>query len=131
MTVLGIDYGSVRVGLAISDERGRLAVPSETLTPKSESELLFTIQQIVREKGVGKIVVGLPLALSGRETEQTRQTLQFIQGLQTRLSIPVETEDERLTSVEAARGGVDASTKDARAAALLLQNYLDRTAQRP
>jgi len=124
--ILGIDYGEKRIGIAVSDDTETLAVPSETLEPVSRDQLVDEIIRISAEKGVRTIVVGMPLSLSGAASAQTAVTQDFVAALKKRLEIPVEVQDERLTSVEADRGGVDAATRDARAAAIMLQSYLDR-----
>lgn len=123
---LGIDYGEKRIGLAISDETGTFAVPSETLAHDSREQVFAHIQRVVKEKGIEKIVVGLPLSLSGAYSEQTEKTQDFVHALGEQILIPVDTHDERLTSAAADRGGIDVSTRDARAAAIMLQNYLDQ-----
>ena len=124
--ILGIDYGEKRIGIAVSDDTETFAVPSETLEQSSRDQLLEEIIHIVREKGAKAVGGGLPLSLSGAASVQTMATQDFVTALKERLEIPVDVQDERLTSIEADRGGIDAATRDARAAAIMLQSYLDR-----
>src|SRR3989344_5786964 len=101
--ILGIDYGEKRIGIAVSDDTETLAVPSETLELVSRDQLVDEIIRISAEKGVRTIVVGMPLSLSGAASAQTAVTQDFVAALKKRLEIPVEVQDERLTSVEADR----------------------------
>jgi len=114
---LGIDYGLRHVGLAIG-EPGSTAVPSETLEGLSHQTLLDRLQTIVHEKGIERVIVGLPLSMDGGESDQTTATRKFIESLKSSISVPVETVDERLTS--------KAAGDHAGAAALILQTALDR-----
>lgn len=127
---LGLDYGAQRIGVAISDDEGRLAVPSETINASLQDEAFAAIKKIVDEKAIEKIVVGLPLSLDGRPSAQTQKTQDFICALEEYLHMPVDFEDERLTSIHADAGGHNKATRDSRAAALFLQSYLDRHIQR-
>jgi putative Holliday junction resolvase len=132
--VLAIDVGEVHVGLALSDEMGKIALPHGVLRRK---KLPFDLQQIAdtaRKVGAGRIVVGLPLGLDGRGGSQARRVLAFAERLQAVSGLPVDTWDERLTTREAERrmieGDVSRSRRkkliDQTAACLLLQAYLDR-----
>lgn len=114
--MLGIDYGDRRIGLAVADSEDRIAVQRSVL--ENADDLCGRIAQIVREGGMEKVIVGLPLGLNGQETEQTRKTQAFIHALRSALTVPVDVMDERLTSVE---GGSDAG-----AAVLILQSFLDK-----
>jgi putative Holliday junction resolvase len=116
--VLALDYGAARTGVAVSDPTGTLARPVGVVervgTPAGFERLL----QVIREEGPESVVVGLPLTLRGEHGDQARETTAFVETLQASLAIPVETYDERFTSVLA--GG-----DDARAAAHLLAGYLE------
>lgn len=114
--LLGIDYGERRIGLAVADSEDGIAVQRGVL--ENTKEFFDELTNIVRKNGIAKIVVGLPLGLNGKETAQTRTTQEFITSLRAALTIPVETMDERLTSIE---GGSDAG-----AAVLILQSYIDK-----
>lgn len=102
--IMGLDYGSKTVGVAITDPLGMTAQPLETITRKSENKLrrtLARIEEIVREKNVREIVLGLPLNMDGTGGERAEKTLEFRDMLERRLKIEVRMQDERLTTVEA------------------------------
>ena len=124
--VLAIDYGSARGGLAVSDPTGTLATPIEPVLRPASRRGLARLVEIVRERGVERVVVGLPLGLSGADTAQTRETRGFAATLQARLGgVPVELYDERFTTALAARDPLPgASSEDSRAAAHLLEGWL-------
>lgn len=127
MRWLGVDAGLARVGLAISDPDAQLAVPLEVVPA---SAAFPAIRAIVEREGVGGVVVGLPLTMRGDEGEAVRMARRLGERIERALSVTVEYEDERLTSVEAdrlagtrARGG---RPRDDLAASLILQQFLDR-----
>jgi len=131
--IIAIDYGTERVGIAISDATGTIAQSLETIRNNGEEYLAEQIQALIAENNAKKVVVGLPRALSGRDTEQTLITLKFIDFLKKKLSIEVITWDERFSTKEAVRGLIEAdisrkkrkNLKDKIAAQLILQFYLD------
>ena len=130
--------GRRRVGLAISDPTATLARPLTTLTIEGMSVLDRVVNEVERltaeADGLGAVVVGMPARLDGSVSEQTAEVAAFITLLRTRITIPVHQEDERLTSREAesrlARRERDWRKRkaqlDAAAAAIILQDYLDR-----
>lgn len=128
--VLGVDYGTRRVGLALSDSARTVALPYRTLP--AGPQLLDAIAAVVEREGVVEVVVGLPLGLRGQETERTREVRAFAEKLQARLGIPVHLVDERLTSLEAERRLREAGRKPSRekhrvdqvAAMLILESFL-------
>jgi putative holliday junction resolvase len=137
--VLAVDFGIRRVGLAISDASRTLARPLEALVVRGEADAVqrvaARIEQLdLEEEGIAMIVVGMPSSLDGTPTPQTAQVKAFIARLKTRTLLPIATEDERLTSREAesrlARREKDWRKRkaqlDAAAAAVFLQDYLDR-----
>jgi putative Holliday junction resolvase len=135
--VLGVDYGERRIGLALSDPTGTLATPLTTLTyRKGKRPPLTRVEQIARDASVERIVIGLPLDLSGEETARCTVVRDIGRRLADRLAVPVDYLDERLTSVRAERlvrsSGLPRSERerkervDAAAAALILQAWLDR-----
>jgi putative Holliday junction resolvase len=135
MRVLGVDFGNKRIGLALSDETGTVASPLTYIDGGGLAAVSREIVRVCTERRVGKIVVGLPVRLDGRRSEQTEYTLQFIAELQGATTIPVAKWDERLTSVQANRvlleGNVRRSERkekiDKLAAQIMLQSYLDAT----
>ena len=134
MKALALDLGSVRIGVAISDPLGIIARPLEVLRRGADqSEDHLRVAQIVAEEGVGIVVVGLPLALDGSVGPAATATLIEVESLGDTLSVPVETYDERLTTVSADRilreQGVAGKNRresiDKVAAAVILQSWLD------
>lgn len=122
MRVLALDHGTARIGAAISDPTGTLATPLPVIEPP-EAKL---VAEIVHEHGVERVVVGLPLHLSGAEGSQAALARTFSLELEAVLSVPVETYDERLTTrmaEESRRAGAEAAP-DSLAAAHLLESYL-------
>ncbi len=131
--VLGVDSGSRRIGLALSDPLGCIASPYQVLVIRKLAEAVDQILQIVKEQEVRLIVVGLPLRLSGEAGESASQARELTDRLRVQAAIPVEEWDERLTSVGASRAMRQAGVKEEKqrgrvdmvAAALILQSYLD------
>lgn len=123
MRILGIDYGSKRVGLAVSDETHTLARELVILSPK---EFWQKIEEVVAAEEISRIIIGLPLNMSGEQTETTRNVQEFADKLEAKLNLPVEYMDERLSSVMA--GNLPGGKKDidSLAAQIILQNYLDK-----
>ncbi len=131
--VLAIDYGSARGGLAVSDPTGTLATPIEPVLRPASRKGLTRLEEVVREREVVRVVVGLPLGLSGTDTDQTRETRGFARTLEARLAgVPVELYDERFTTALAARDvAPHGSSEDSRAAAHLLEGWLARRSSGP
>ena len=123
MRVLALDYGSARCGCAISDPTGILATPLDPVTSPGSRRGLAALRRLVAEQEAGRVVVGLPLSLSGGDSAQTAETREFAQLLQDEVPVPVELYDERLTTALAERIGGRAS-EDSRAAAHLLETWL-------
>ena len=122
MRFLGIDYGTKRIGIAISDESGRLAFPK--IVVKNNGELFGKIERILSEEKVSEIVIGESLDFAGLPNVLAKEVDFFVSKTGKKFGLPVHLEKEFLTSVEARRyqeGQVDAS-----AAALILQRYLDK-----
>ena len=123
--MLALDYGSARCGCALSDPTGTLATPIEAVERPGTRRGMNRIVGLVRERGVKKVVVGLPIGLSGADTDQTREVRDFAAKLGERIAVPIDLYDERFTtSIAAARGG--SGSEDSRAAAVLLEDYLAR-----
>ncbi len=124
MRWLGVDSGEARVGLGICDEDERVAVALEVVPTNAAFP---AIRSIAKREGVGGIVVGLPLTLDGREGDAAMMARRLGDRIAAKLNLPVEYEDERLTSVAAERLTIDRSRpSDDIAAALLLQQFIDR-----
>jgi putative holliday junction resolvase len=132
--VLALDYGSARCGVAVSDPTGVLATPLEPVLKPAGRKGMGKLLALVHEVEAERVIVGLPLSLSGGDSAQTREAREFASVLEQRLGgVPVELYDERFTTLLAQRdGGAGSQTprasEDSRAAAHLLSNWLDRHA---
>ena len=133
MRVLALDYGSARCGCALSDPSGTIVTPIEVVDRPATKRGFARLRELVREREVERVIVGLPLSLAGTDTEQTRETRAFANELSQRLgeNLPVEMYDERFTTRIAQRidgaAGTGARFKtgqDSRAAAHLLESWL-------
>jgi putative Holliday junction resolvase len=140
MRVLGVDVGERRIGLAISDRSRTLARPLTTLTIESAADAVNRVADTItrlrgEDDGLDMVVVGLPVKLDGSASVATARTVEFIEGLRARVPVVILTEDERLTSREAERRLAVQERDwrkrkqklDAAAAAIILQDYLDRS----
>jgi putative Holliday junction resolvase len=126
MRVLALDHGSARCGCAVSDPTGTLATPLAAVGRPETKRGLAALARLAEELGAERIVVGLPLTLSGNEGRQAEEARTFAERLERRVSIPVELHDERLTTRLAERTGGEGDA-DSRAAAHLLESYLARS----
>lgn len=122
MRVLALDYGTARIGCAISDPSGTLSTPLPTIEPPEPR----SVAELVAEREVERVVVGLPLHLSGQEGAQAALTRGFCAELEAIVDVPVETYDERLTTrmADASKRAGAVAAPDSLAAAHLLQAYL-------
>ena len=131
--ILGIDLGSKRVGIALSDKLNIIASPLKTLTFINQKDLLDQLRKYITEFDVKTIVLGLPLNMRGIDTPQTKKIRDFKNSL-LKFNIPIIYEDERLSSVSAKKSmviqniktGHNKSEIDMRAAAIILQQHLDK-----
>lgn len=126
MRYCGIDYGSKRIGLAISDAGGRIAFPKETVVNKGLEFVFSRLKLFCASEGISHIIIGLPRGLDGKETEQTRDVRLFADALKKEIALPVDFEDEMLTTHMVEKAGVTKEHTDEAAAALILQSYLDK-----
>lgn len=134
MRVVGIDLGTRRIGVAVSDATGTLASPHTVINRSKDPEAdRRRVAEVVAELGAERVVVGLPLSLSGRTGPAARAAVEESEALAVVVGVPVETYDERLTTVSAERalrsGGTRAKAQrgviDMAAAAVMLQAWLD------
>ena len=131
--VLGLDFGERRIGLALSDPLRIIAKPLTIIDRKKTADHISRISEIISERKITSIVVGLPLTLKGGYSKQTEIVLAFIDQLKSELHIPIMTVDERLSSVaaekslqaQAVKTGHNKGRVDETAAAIVLQEYLD------
>ena len=130
MRVLALDVGERRVGVAVSDPTGTLATPHGVIHRRSKAQDFAAVARLVTELGAERVVVGLPLSLSGDVGPQARRVMRYAQALAQALPVPVELYDERYSTVTAdellAEGGRKRRRTpiDAAAAAVILQEYL-------
>jgi len=133
MRVLAIDHGTKRMGIAVSDELGILAQPLEFIPADPFHEFLARLKQILEDKEIDQVLVGMPCNMDGSYGPQALKVQDFVAVLKKSVLQPIKIWDERLTTVQAARA-LRASGKkakkqkdkvDAAAAAVLLQGYLD------
>ncbi len=140
MRIMGLDFGSKTVGVAISDPSFLIAQPLEIIRRKEENKLrktLARIEELIVEYEVEEIVLGLPLNMNDTEGERVLLTAEFKEKLERRTGLPVYSWDERLTTVEADNAMIEAGIRrenrkeyvDKIAAALILQGYLDNRAR--
>ena len=128
--VLALDPGSRRTGVALSDELGMFAHPRPAIHRDSMPQMVDEVVRLVGADDIGEVVVGLPLSLSGSDSGQTASVRELVRALRERLTVPVSTWDERLSSVEAARTVKGSARRksgelDSRSAAIVLQAVLD------
>jgi putative Holliday junction resolvase len=150
-SILAVDYGRARIGLALADSKTRMAQPLSTMERINRNEDMRRLRELAREHGVKQIVVGLPLRLDGTRGEMAEEVERFAQRVRKQIGVPVEMVDERLSSWDAERlmeeiqgrfirdekltgskksKNVQAKmTVDAVAAAVILKEYLDRQGQ--
>ena len=136
MRIMGLDYGSKTVGVAISDALGITAQGIETICRKEENKLRKTcarIEALIEEYGVERIVLGLPKHMNGEIGERAEYAIRFAEMLKRRTGLPVKLWDERLSSVSAERVLIENKVRrenrkkymDKLAAVFILQSYLD------
>ena len=133
MRILGLDLGTKRIGIAISDDTETLASGRGFFERLSPEEDLDYFRQLIDEEQIEKVVLGLPKNMDGSLGPKAQETLDFKADLENVINLPVDTFDERLTSVEAERVLIDANLSrkkrkgiiDQQAAVLILQGYLD------
>jgi len=129
MRYLALDVGEERIGIAVSDETGLIARPLKTVARGPGPVSFLRIADIVSEKGVEAIIVGLPLLLDGSKGKQVQSTKAYVRGLTAHVGVPIEYWDERY-STNRAKEIIEANgsgySLDAVSAAVILQEYLDR-----
>lgn len=132
MRILGLDFGTKRIGVALSDELLITAQGMDTIERTAPERDFSAIKKIVEDNGVTEVVVGLPLNMNGTHSEKTREVIAFVESLAKSVGVPVRTQDERLTTALAERALLEADMsrakrkglKDMLAAQLILQSYL-------
>ena len=139
MRLMGLDYGNVHVGVALSDELGMTAYPLEVIKRKDSNKLRKTfarIEEIAREYNVDKIIIGLPLNMDDSESEISKTVIDFSENIKRRTGLPVELWDERLSTLEATdilkEAGIKVQDRktyiDKIAASFILRRYMEDNA---
>lgn len=137
MRVLALDHGTRRVGVAVSDELQMIAQPLEYIPPEPFADFLARLKEILREKEVSLILVGLPRNMDGSYGPAALKVQEFVAALKDAVTVPIKTWDERLTTVQAQKFLIQGKVRreqrkqkvDKTAAAILLQSYLDGLAK--
>ncbi len=133
MRILALDHGTKRIGVAISDEMQMIALPLEFILAEPFADFLLRLKEIIREKEVDQILVGLPRNMDGSYGPAALKVQEFVAVLKETIAIPIKLWDERLTSAQANRFLIQTEMRrdkrkqkvDETAAAILLQSYLD------
>ncbi|MBI5045670.1 MAG: Holliday junction resolvase RuvX [Candidatus Niyogibacteria bacterium] len=124
MRYLGIDYGEKRIGVALTDEGGRMAFPYGIIS--HDAKIFRRMRELCEKEAVGKIVLGLPLDLQGRETAMTKQARDFGHKLREETGLEIILQNEMLSTKEAEHFQGHHAKIDASAAALILDSYLKK-----
>ena len=133
MRILALDHGTKRIGVAISDELKMIAQPLEFILTEPFADFLARLKEIIRSKEVEMILVGIPRNMNGSYGPAALKVQEFVAVLKETIGVPIQTWDERLTSMQANRFLIEAGVRrskrkdkvDQTAAAILLQSYLD------
>ena len=131
--ILCLDYGEKRIGLALSDPLKIIAYPYKTIINSDINKLKYELKQIITDESIESIVIGLPIGLNGKDTIQTQKVREFRSQILD-LNVFIYFEDERLSSLAAAKSmrlekiktGFNKGIIDRRAAAIILQQFLDK-----
>lgn len=128
MNILAIDYGEKRIGIAKGSDETKMALPFCIIENKSNDFILSEILKIIKNEDIGLLIIGLPLGLSGKNTNQTNIITSFVSLLEKETNIPILTIDERFTSRSANNLFGDNKKRkiDDVAAMIMLQNFLDK-----
>ncbi len=136
MRILGLDHGTKRVGVAVSDELHMIALPLEYIAPEPFADFLARLKEILREKEIELILIGMPRNMDGSYGPAALKVQEFAAALKDAVAVPLKLWDERLTTTQAQKfliqGGMRRDKRkekvDQTAAAILLQSYLDSRA---
>lgn len=136
MRILALDHGTVRVGVAVSDELKMIATPLEYIPAEPFAAFMERLKVLLQEKEVELILVGMPRNMDGSYGPAAAKVREFVETLKQAVAVPIKTWDERLTSAQANRLLIQADVRrdkrkekvDKMAAAILLQSYLDSIA---
>lgn len=128
--VLAIDYGKKHIGLAHSDEERKFAFPLKTVENKKFLEIKKELQEIIKEKNISEIIIGLPTTFKGEPHKIAKEVINFAQKLEKEFGLPIHFEEERFTSAQARKIHGQESENHAIAASFILENYLSKLNRR-
>jgi putative Holliday junction resolvase len=131
---IGLDLGTKTLGIATSDRTGIIASPYKTIIYKNQDKLIEELLNILKAEEITNIVIGMPLNMNGTVGPSGERTYEFIDKLQEKTKLPINTQDERLSTMEVERVLIDADMSrkkrkkviDKMAAVVILQNYLNK-----
>jgi putative holliday junction resolvase len=137
MRILALDHGTKRIGVAVSDELKIIAQPLEYIPAEPFAEFLARLEQLLKEKQVELVLVGMPRNMDGTYGPAALKVQAFVAAMSNAIVVPIQTWDERLTSAQANRFLIQGKVRrdqrkekvDKTAAAILLQSYLDSLAR--
>jgi putative holliday junction resolvase len=133
MRTLALDHGTKRIGVAVSDELGMIALPLEFILAEPFAAFMMRLKEIIHEKQVEQLLIGMPRNMDGTYGPAAEKVREFVAALKEAITLPIKLWDERLTSSQANRFLIQANVRrdkrkekvDQTAAAILLQSYLD------
>ncbi|MFA6078383.1 MAG: Holliday junction resolvase RuvX [Candidatus Omnitrophota bacterium] len=133
MRIMGLDFGTKRIGVAISDGLMITAQGQDSIYRTELSKDLDVIKKLIKDNGITEVVVGLPISMNGTYSAKTKEVIEFVDTLSKAIEIPIKTWDERLTSLQAERVMLEADMSrhkrkmlsDRLAAQIILQTYMD------
>jgi putative Holliday junction resolvase len=123
--ILALDLGTRRTGLAVTDAKQRVAFSREALKHKNESECITQIVSFIKEENIVGILAGIPLMMSGEDSEQTKFTRELLEKIKFKIELPIQIADERWTSKLAANRLEKDKELDSESARILLETYLE------
>ncbi len=124
MNILGVDFGTKRIGLAWVNKELGVVLPYGQIRGADREEMMLKLAKFIKEEKIDKVVFGLPLSLEGEESSNSRRVREFVDELKKNINVPVDFYDERYSSFAADQMGGDA-TRDEKAAMIILQDYLE------
>lgn len=124
MNILGVDFGTKRIGLAWVNKDLGVVLPYGQIRGKDKEEMILNLAKFIKDERIDKVVFGLPLTLEGEESPNSRRVRAFVDELKKNINVPVDFYDERLSSYAADQMEGEA-TRDEKAAMIILQDYLE------
>jgi len=129
--ILALDIGSVRTGIALSDQGQIIAFPRKEMEHGNDEDFMNQLSEFIENESVEGILIGVPIALGGEESQQTTDTLEKVEHIKQKFGIPVETMDERFTTIQAKSLEEGVEFVDSKSAGILLETYFASNATNP